>query len=295
MNHNIYSIQRIQDYIEDHLDGDLDLTTLANLVGYSTSYLSRIFRMHVGISLTEYVRSRRLTHSVSQLSNSDDNILDVALSSNYDSHEGFTRAFNKQFGLSPLKYRMTTPPIPLFLRHSIRDYYRFIEESEVTIIKDYNITVRKVKKAPRKLIYRNGIHAKEYFSYVSEVGSDTWGILLSVKEGIDEPLGLWLPISIRDDRISEYVQGVEVPLKYSGIIPRHMASLNLPEMTFLEFVGAPYEEDKMFEAIETVKKSMKDFDYISSGYKLSETLSVKYQHSPDQSIGYVEGIQVFPI
>jgi AraC-like DNA-binding protein len=42
-------------------------------------------------------------------------VLDVALDFEFDSHEGFTRAFTREFGLKPKRYSLETPPIRLFL------------------------------------------------------------------------------------------------------------------------------------------------------------------------------------
>lgn len=47
----------------------------------------------------------------------------------FDSHEGFTRAFSKQFGMTPKYYRKNTPPLNLFMPSHIRDYYLMIQKA----------------------------------------------------------------------------------------------------------------------------------------------------------------------
>lgn len=60
-------------------------------------------------------------------------VIDVALDFLFDSHEGFTRAFSKQFGLPPRAYSRTAPPIPLFLPEKAHDRYRAIIFKEGTV------------------------------------------------------------------------------------------------------------------------------------------------------------------
>jgi AraC-like DNA-binding protein len=71
----------------------------------------------------EYIRALRLTKAALSLQDTPTKIIDVALDFVFDSHEGFTRAFSKQFGVSPKKHSQHTPPINLFMPTRIRDYY----------------------------------------------------------------------------------------------------------------------------------------------------------------------------
>lgn len=293
MNQNIYALQKIQDYIEEHLEEDLSLPVLAKLVGYSNSYLSRIFSNYIGMSLTDYIRSRRLTVSAERLADTDTSVLDVALDMKFKSHEGFSRAFHKQFGLNPLRYRMTTPPIPLFLRRSIREYHRFLEGGINASMSNQIIYVHNKTKVSRKLIYMNGINAEEYFTYCEEVGCEVWGILLSIKEGLYEPVGLWLPNSIRKDKISPYIQGVEVPLDYDGIVPEGMEVLTLPETSFIEFSSEPCPDEELYEAIGSVRRAIDTYDPVAHGYEWDLSTAIRYQHSPDPMLGYTEGVELF--
>src|SRR5947208_121374 len=107
--------QRALWVVERHLHGDLGLPAIARACGVSTCHLSRAFSEHCGRSLTDYVRSRRLSLAAHSLAEGAPDILEVALASGYGSHEAFSRAFKTSLGLTPeeVRRRGTTVGLPL--------------------------------------------------------------------------------------------------------------------------------------------------------------------------------------
>ena len=87
-------------YIEAHIEDKLDLKELSNFMGYSPYYLSRKFMNDYGLPLTGYVRIRKLQYSIKDLL-AGRKVIDVAMKYSFESHEGFTRSFQKLFGSSP--------------------------------------------------------------------------------------------------------------------------------------------------------------------------------------------------
>ena len=87
-------------YIEAHIEDKLDLKELSNFMGYSPYYLSRKFMNDYGMPLTGYVRIRKLQYSIKDLL-AGMKVIDVAMKYSFESHEGFTRSFQKLFGSSP--------------------------------------------------------------------------------------------------------------------------------------------------------------------------------------------------
>ncbi len=88
------------EYIEAHIEDKLDLKELSNFMGYSPYYISRKFMSDYGIPLTGYVRIRKLEYSIKDLL-AGMKVIDVAMKYSFESHEGFTRSFEKLFGSSP--------------------------------------------------------------------------------------------------------------------------------------------------------------------------------------------------
>ena len=89
------------DYIEEHLTADIDNTELAKIVCCSAYHFTRMFSFISGITLSEYIRRRRLSMAALELQNSNVKIVDLALKYRYDSPTAFTRAFRSMHGVAP--------------------------------------------------------------------------------------------------------------------------------------------------------------------------------------------------
>lgn len=103
--HYVEEIQRGIDYIEQRLDEPIDLRSVSREAGISHAHFQRIFKAVTGETLKAYVRSRRLAGALELLSGTEMRILDVAITSGFESQESFARAFKRLFGLTPTEYR----------------------------------------------------------------------------------------------------------------------------------------------------------------------------------------------
>ena len=84
--------------IERNLTSALTLASIAENCEASRFHLAHAFGKSTGLSVTEYLRCRRLTQAAYALAAGANDILSVALDSGYASHEAFSRAFKAQFG-----------------------------------------------------------------------------------------------------------------------------------------------------------------------------------------------------
>ncbi len=89
------------DYVEAHITDDIDYQDVARIVCCGVYQFGRIFSYIVGLSLTEYVRRRRLTLAALELQEGGRKVIDVALRYGYASPESFARAFREMHGMSP--------------------------------------------------------------------------------------------------------------------------------------------------------------------------------------------------
>jgi AraC family transcriptional regulator len=89
------------DYIEDNLAGEISYDEAAKIACCSTYYFQRMFSCVTGISLSEYIRRRRMTQAAFELQSTDIKVLDVALKYGYTSPTSFNRAFKSVHGISP--------------------------------------------------------------------------------------------------------------------------------------------------------------------------------------------------
>lgn len=97
----ISGIQRAIDYIESHLTDEIDFEEAARETYSSSFHFQRVFSILCGFTLGEYVRMRRLSMAASDIVNTDEKVIEIAMKYGYDSPESFTRAFTRFHGVSP--------------------------------------------------------------------------------------------------------------------------------------------------------------------------------------------------
>ncbi|HIE1062991.1 TPA: helix-turn-helix domain-containing protein [Serratia marcescens] len=92
-------------WIENNLGERLDINTIAKKSGYSRYHIQRMFKLQIGITIAQYVRSRRITEAAFALRMSDKRIMDIALDFGFESQQVFTRIFKKQLATTPGELR----------------------------------------------------------------------------------------------------------------------------------------------------------------------------------------------
>lgn len=96
------------DYIEENLGTGVTPEECAEKCGYSLSNMQKMFKCVFHIGIGEYISRRRITLAARDLLKTDSTILDIALKYGYNSHEVFTRAFTRLWGVTPAKYRKSS-------------------------------------------------------------------------------------------------------------------------------------------------------------------------------------------
>lgn len=116
--HHEETIQRTIRWIESHLHEPLSINNLDAVTGFSKYHFHRIFQASVGMSVTAYIRMRRLANAASLLLNTMERIIDIAFHYQFESQEAFTRAFKKSYGLPPGQYRIVMKSISRKKEHT---------------------------------------------------------------------------------------------------------------------------------------------------------------------------------
>ena len=246
MKEQILAVQRMQDYIEAHLEETVGLSDLATVSLFSPWHSHRLFQEYTGLTPASYIRRLRLAKAALRLKNENVHIIDVAFDLGFGSVDGFTRAFFREFGMCPSEYAANPVPIILFVPYGAK--FRALRK-ERTTMKTNNIFIQVIHKPARKILCKRGIKAEDYFPYCEEVGCDVWGLLLSMDFLCGEPVSLWLPEQYKKPGTSTYVQGVEVDKDYHGTVPEGFDVIDLPEADYLMFQGEPFAEEDYCDAI----------------------------------------------
>lgn len=101
----VETIRKTIDYIENNLLNNMKIEDIAKEVYMSPLYLQKGFSIMCGYTLSEYIRNRRLSLAGSDLLNTKDKIIDIALKYCYESPDSFTKAFTRFHGSTPISVR----------------------------------------------------------------------------------------------------------------------------------------------------------------------------------------------
>ncbi len=130
---NIYkSLNEITAFIDKNLEEKISYEVLAKMLGVNVYTMQRLFTMIAGISISEYIRKRRLSSAGYDLYEGNLKVIDVAIKYQYDNATSFSRAFERFHGIKPSLVNKGT---------KLKNFPRIIfnEEINITTELDYEI------------------------------------------------------------------------------------------------------------------------------------------------------------
>lgn len=95
----------ICEYLDYNYKNRISLDDLAKLTNYNKSYLATAFKKKMGITIFEYLSNVRIQHSLDDLKNGNDTIVEIALNNGFANIQIFNKTFKKVFNMTPKQYR----------------------------------------------------------------------------------------------------------------------------------------------------------------------------------------------
>ncbi|MEX1307365.1 MAG: AraC family transcriptional regulator [Eubacteriales bacterium] len=288
---NIQAVKKMQSYIEANIHAPISQKALARVAGYSPAYAARVFKKLTGKTPFEYLRERRLTCAAEKLMENKSRVIDVAFDFVFDSHEGFTRAFSKAFGVPPSQFKHGQNTVKPFMPLPSHVPLPNTSKGDMTMNDKTNpstVFVQVMERPKRNVILKRGIKAKDYYAYCEEVGCDIWETLLGIKQALYEPIGMWLPEKLILPGTSKYVQGVEVPEDYTGPLPEGYDMITLKPCQMMVFQGEPFDDEAFEQAISDIWALMESYDPTLYGFTWADEDAPRFQMSPQGYRGYIE-------
>lgn len=129
------------EYVESNLSNKLDPDKIAEISCTSFDGFQRIFSYLTGITLSEYLRRRRLTEASYMIANERLRVIDLAVMYGYDSADSFSRAFIKQHGITPTQARRNGVTLKTYPPVSFHITVKGIDGMNVKIVEKSAFTV----------------------------------------------------------------------------------------------------------------------------------------------------------
>lgn len=101
------ALSKITAYMRDHYTEDLKLSDVASTFGYSSEYLSRMFKKYARVNFKTYLQDIRMTYAYRELSNTDKTISQIAMDNGFCTSRAFSKEFRKRYGILPSAAKKT--------------------------------------------------------------------------------------------------------------------------------------------------------------------------------------------
>lgn len=261
-------------YIEDHLADDLDYKEVARIACCSEYHFKRMFSFLAGVSLSEYIRRRRLTLAAFELNDSNLRIIDVAIKYGYNSPDSFTRAFQSLHGITPSEARNNGQSLKAYPRMTFQLSIKGGNEMNYRIVEKAAFRVVGIMK--RVPIVFNGVNPEIASMYQSLTGE-----LISQLKQISnvEPMGmLSASTNFSEGRMEEKGElDHYIGVATTQPCPDNLAQLEVPASTWAVFEAVgPFPE-----TLQNVWGRIYSEWFPSSNYESAEGPEILWNESPD--------------
>ena len=147
---NFDYLNKMIDYIENNLDNEIDFNELSKITNTNIFILEHVFMFLTSMTITEYIKKRRLSKAFEDIRNTNLKIIDIAFKYQYNSAPSFNRAFKQLFNMTPTE-----------CRKSIGNYKIIPREYFETNKTDYNFDYE-IKKINSITLYCYHITSKNH-------------------------------------------------------------------------------------------------------------------------------------
>lgn len=308
-------VDEIDSCIKNYNDEALTLRFLARRLGYSEFYTTKKFKEISNMSFRDYLGQRKLAFALKEIRDSEKGILDIAFDYGFSSHEAFTRAFKKTYGVTPSDYRKN--PRPLVLRTKINPFDRyFLGMGEIGMIKSTeDIKIYFVTIPAHRFLHIKNYESNGYWDFWQKqsliAGQDCetiCGLLDSVKGKLDDDGGsesnsgsgqIMAYINDPEGRLCDWgiprteCYGVRLPWDYEGHVPPQMLMMEVPEAEYIVFEHGPFDYEQENRSVEEkIEEAMKTFNFEGTGYcfDCSPGRILYFYHNPERFWKYIRPV-----
>lgn len=258
-------------YIEENLDKEISYDTAAQIACCSTFHFQRMFSYIADITLSEYIRRRRLTLAAFDLQSGNDKIIDIALKYGYDSPTSFNRAFRNVHGISPTEARSQGVVLKAYPCISFKISIKGDAEMNYKIVEKESFRIVGVKEHYEVSLEEGFQKVPLFWAKTAQSGIIPKMCTLMHKE----PFGVLGVSTFIDGKAFDYYIAVAT----DKALPEGMADYIIPKSTWaiFECVGA------MPAAIQSLQKRIVTEWLPTSGYEYANAPDIELYFDGDQT------------
>lgn len=261
-------------YIEENLTEEIDFKEVARLAVCSEYHFKRMFSFLAGITLSEYIRRRRLTIAAFELSNNNMRVIDIAVKYGYSSADSFTRAFQGLHGITPSEARNNGQSLKAYPRMTFQLTIKGGNEMKYRIEEKEAFSIVGITK--RVPIIFNGVNPE-----IAAMWQSLNGEIISELKSLSnmEPFGIIsASVNFSEDRMEEKVElDHYIGVATTKDCPGNLAKLEVdaPTWAVFEAVG-PFPE-----TLQNIWGRIYSEWFPSSNYEIGEGPEILWNEQKD--------------
>lgn len=216
-------------YIEEHLEEDVDSEALGRIACCSAFHFQRMFAYIADVTLSEYIRRRRMSRAAFDLQTGDDKVIDVGLKYGYTSPTAFTRAFQSVHGISPSQAKKEGAVVKSFPPLSFKIIIKGVEEMDYKIVKKDAFRIVGISQPMQQEIEENFKTVPLMWERVAR--ENLLPVLIQQMEG--EPAGVLGVSACMGEQWRYYIA-----VASGKPVPEGMEEYEIPACTWAVFTGS---------------------------------------------------------
>ena len=254
------------EYIEDNLEGEIQYEKAAKLACCTTYHFQRMFSYIAGVTLSEYIRNRKMTKAAIDLQNGD-KVIDVSIKYGYESPTSFNRAFKRVHQVSPSTAQKKGTFLKSYSPISFKLTIKGVEEMEFRIENKESFRVVGLQTKLTNDFEENAIEIPKLWQQSTSNGKLNEIISLMDENLNGAPGVLGVNACNGDEKDWKYYIAVST----NKPIPKGMYEYTVPACTWAIFNG----QGPMPQSIQEVEKRVLTEWLPTSGYDFAECINIE--------------------
>lgn len=248
---NIYAeLNKVIEYIEDNLEEKIEYKELAKMIGVNEYTFQRIFFLISNVSISEYIRNRRLSNAGQELYLKGEKVIDIAIKYQYGNSTAFSRAFEKFHGIKPSEVRKNPEKLKMYTKLHFNEINEQSKDVEYKIIQKEQMVLYGKRKqtdnehikedAPKFFMEIQRKYGEPQYGLVDYIDKErmyvkSYWVLYNKKHEILEkriiPKSKWIVIRINSQEAEDIQNASE--MFYEDFLPSCKYNFrNLPELEY---------------------------------------------------------------